>query len=388
MNNAKLALMAAVLASLSVPVLPALAEQPLVVRENFVRDRAPVVQVALLLDTSNSMDGLIDQARTQLWTIVNEFARCKRGGLGPKLQVALYEYGNDGLPSANGFVRLVQPFTSDLDLVSEKLWGLKTNGGSEYCGTVIRAATKELVWADDRDAYRAIFVAGNEPFTQGDVDYRSACSTAIARGIVVNTIHCGPDDAGRSGKWADGARLGEGRYMTIDHDRVIRGIIAPQDEKIRKLSDALNSTYIPFGVEGEKSAARQEAQDAMAASPSAAAAGADVQRAVAKAQHQYNNSSWDLVDAAKDGKVKVAEVTEAELPDEMKKLSVEQRTKYVEEQSAKRSDLQKQINELNADRAKYVAEKQKEATGADTLDSAVIKVVQEQLKERQFEVGN
>jgi hypothetical protein len=30
------------------------------------------VQIALLLDTSNSMDGLIDQARSQLWRVVNE----------------------------------------------------------------------------------------------------------------------------------------------------------------------------------------------------------------------------------------------------------------------------------------------------------------------------
>ena len=34
----------------------------------------PVVQLAILLDTSNSMDGLIAQAKTQLWNIVNEFA--------------------------------------------------------------------------------------------------------------------------------------------------------------------------------------------------------------------------------------------------------------------------------------------------------------------------
>jgi len=37
--------------------------------------RRPVVQIALLLDTSNSMDGLIHQAQTQLWKIVNEMAR-------------------------------------------------------------------------------------------------------------------------------------------------------------------------------------------------------------------------------------------------------------------------------------------------------------------------
>lgn len=46
----------------------------------------PLIQVALLLDTSNSMDGLIDQAKTQLWNIVSEFATAKRDGKTPELQ--------------------------------------------------------------------------------------------------------------------------------------------------------------------------------------------------------------------------------------------------------------------------------------------------------------
>ena len=36
------------------------------------------IQVALLLDTSNSMDGLIDQAKSQLWKMVNELATTKK----------------------------------------------------------------------------------------------------------------------------------------------------------------------------------------------------------------------------------------------------------------------------------------------------------------------
>ena len=38
-----------------------------------ISEEPPRVQLALLLDTSNSMDGLIDQAKSQLWKIVNEF---------------------------------------------------------------------------------------------------------------------------------------------------------------------------------------------------------------------------------------------------------------------------------------------------------------------------
>ncbi|NNC69893.1 MAG: hypothetical protein HKN90_03620, partial [Flavobacteriaceae bacterium] len=51
------------------------------------------IKVALLLDTSNSMDGLINQAKTQLWEIVNELSYAKCEHEDPNLEIALYEYG-------------------------------------------------------------------------------------------------------------------------------------------------------------------------------------------------------------------------------------------------------------------------------------------------------
>lgn len=36
-------------------------------------------------------------------------------------------------------------FSTDLDLVSEKLFGLRTSGGDEYCPAVIFASLKELI---------------------------------------------------------------------------------------------------------------------------------------------------------------------------------------------------------------------------------------------------
>ena len=59
------------------------------------------VKIALLLDTSNSMDGLINQAKAQLWDIVNEFTYARCGNeVRPALQIALYEYGNDDISSS------------------------------------------------------------------------------------------------------------------------------------------------------------------------------------------------------------------------------------------------------------------------------------------------
>jgi hypothetical protein len=102
------------------------------------------VQLAILLDTSGSMDGLIDQARSRLWKIVNELATAKKNGRSPRLQVALYEYGQDTIPAAAGYLRRIVPLSEDLDRISEELFKLRTNGGEEYCGRVIESAVREL----------------------------------------------------------------------------------------------------------------------------------------------------------------------------------------------------------------------------------------------------
>ena len=93
---------------------------------------AKKIKIALLLDTSNSMDGLINQAKSQLWKIVNELALAKCEGEKPTVKIALYEYGNDRLTASEGYIRMVTPLTNDLDQISQDLFGLTTNGGSEF----------------------------------------------------------------------------------------------------------------------------------------------------------------------------------------------------------------------------------------------------------------
>src|SRR4051794_10549830 len=159
----------------------------------------PRVQLAILLDTSSSMQGLIAQAKQQLWRIVNEFIAAKQDGKAPQVEVALYQYGNDSLSPEKGWVEQLAPLTQDLDTLSEKLFSLKTNGGEEYCAWVIRDAVRDLTWDPSPKVYKAIFIAGNEPFSQGPVKYEDSCKNAIEHGIVVNTIHCGSETEGFKG---------------------------------------------------------------------------------------------------------------------------------------------------------------------------------------------
>lgn len=226
------------------------------------------VDVAIFLDTSNSMDGLIQQAKSQLWNIVTEFSKAEKQGKTPILRVSVFEFGNTNLPASEGYIRQVVGLTDNLDKVSEALFGLTTRGGDEYCGKVIDEALTRLGWSEEPNAYKAIFIAGNEPFTQGDVDYRNACKRAIESGVVVNTIHCGNYQQGVSGKWKDGADLAEGKYLNIDQDRKVVHIKCPQDKIIIELNSELNKTYLWFGQKDVREGleANQKTQDSNAAS--------------------------------------------------------------------------------------------------------------------------
>ena len=350
------------------PAVPACPEAARIVDP---REDAPLIQLALLLDTSNSMDGLIEQAQSQLWKIVNEMAGARRRGKAARLEVALYEYGNDRLKPSAGYVRRVLPFTSDLDRVSEELFALTTNGGQEYCGTVIQTALDELQWSRSSADLKVVFIAGNEPFTQGPVDFRKVCRRAHEDGVVINTIHCGGNDEGARTGWREGALLAAGAYGSIDQDRRVEHIAAPQDADISRLGQELNDTYVPYGRGGGYGSSNQVAQD----SNSAKYSGGATQRAMTKANQHYKNSGWDLVDAVGDALVELEKMKEEELPEAMRRLKPGERKAYLEAKAKERRRLQVEIQRLSAARAKHVAamqQKIKPAAGApETLDVAI-----------------
>lgn len=341
---------------------------------------APLVQIAVLLDTSGSMSGLIEQAKTQLWKLVNEFISARQDGKTPVVQVALYEYGKDSLNAETHWIRQIQPLTRDLDKVSEELFALTTNGGEEYCGAVIKRAMADLAWEPNSKVYKAIFIAGNEPFTQGPVNVERSCKDAIAKGIIVNTIHCGNEAEGINGKWNQGALLADGKYLVIDQNQAIVHIEAPQDREIVKLNEELNKTYVAYGSLAPASKQRQLAQDSNAAAK--AEAGSFVQRAVSKASANYFNDSWDLVDASKQKGFDITKVKEADLPEEMKKMSVDERKAFIAQKTVEREEIQKKVLALNKDREAFVAAKRKESAKTDTLDTAMVKALHSQAEKK------
>lgn len=340
-------------------------------------DKSQFIKVAILLDTSNSMDGLIDQAKAQLWEIVNELSYAKCVHDKPNLQIAIYEYGNDHLNADEGYVRQVLAFSEDLDEISKELFSLTTNGGSEYCGKVIQTSLNQLKWGSDPDDLKLIFIAGNEPFTQGKVRYKDAVTNAKEKDITVNTIFCGDYNIGISTYWKDGADLTNGDYISINQNKKTIHIASPYDTEILNLNIKLNRTYVAYGDTGKKKLEIQKEQDDNAKGYSTANA---VSRTVSKSSHLYKNHSWDLVDAYVEDAFKVSEIEKESLPVELKNKSENEIKTYLDNKLKERKAIQGQIQELNAKRKAFVSKQEKN----NDLENAMINAIKSQAKKKNY----
>lgn len=313
-------------------------------------NNSPKIQVALLLDTSNSMDGLIDQAKSRLWDIVNTLTTLKFQGKAPQIEIALYEYGNDYLSESSGYIRQVMSFSNDLDLLSEKLFALRTNGGLEYCGAVIRESINRLTWTDGKSDMKLIYIAGNESFDQGKVSYKEAIRSAVSRDVYVNTIYCGNRKQGIRESWENGAELGKGKYFNIDSDRKVRYISTPYDDRISECNLKLNSTYIGYGVSGAEKQMNQVRQDENAKSISKENYAA---RTVSKSKQVYKNTSWDLVDYYEENN-SLKDVKKSDLPKELQNKSEKEIEQMIQDKQKERKTIQKEIADLAVKRQEYI----------------------------------
>ena len=340
------------------------------------------ILIALLLDTSNSMDGLIDQAKSQLWRLVNELSHAKcDNSQKPKIKIALYEYGNDRLPSSENYIRLVNGLTDDLDVISEKLFSLSTNGGNEYCGAVINTSLQQLDWSSSDADLKLIFIAGNEPFNQGSVPFKEACNRANAKGIVINTIYCGDYNEGIYTSWKNGATITGGTYMNIDHNAKTVYVVTPYDDQLDVLNTRLNATYIYYGTSGVSKKELQLQQDSNADKYGKQN---KVERAISKSSHVYDNGTWDLVDATKKDAKVLDKVDAATLPDEMKNMTAQQRRTYVDEKSKERAAIQNEIQALSTKRSEYIVANASKNGQETMLDAVMLKSVKEKAKTKKM----
>lgn len=379
-------LMISTLCGMEAPVLPDILKphkiiNPITLPTTFTRT-GPTIQIGILLDTSSSMNGLINQAKEQLWKIVNEVAKANKDNEDVVIQVGLFEYGKESLPEYEGFLQILSPLTSDLDKVSEALFELNTNGGEEYAGKVILEAVNRFVWSDNKDDLKLIIIAGNESFGQGDVPYVEAIKKARANNIIINTIFCGDSNEGIKLGWKRGAKLGGGRYFNINHNSQREYVATPYDDDIISLGNSLNDTYINYGNQQKRREKRENTikQDSNAKELSKSSY---IERNIVKSKKQYTEATSDMVTAYIDDAPSIAKISKDELPQELQDKNPEEIKQIVEEKKQKRLSIQKEIKVLEYKRDEFIA-KANSSDNEKDLGSVIIKSIRKQATENGF----
>ena len=201
------------------------------------------VQVVLCLDASGSMDELFVEVADSLNMLVNTMTRCRLDGKKARVNLGIVVYGQ---AMDNGAPRVLTPFTTDVKSMRSKLKEIQCDGAVEPCGEVIDFALNNFEWnmRDRQDILKVIFIAGNEDFKQGTLDYRTAMHKAKRRNVIVNTIYCypgGEEEAAMTpeGKeWADAATLSDGMGLVITMDGSTPAG-SPDDAKLLAAAKAL-----------------------------------------------------------------------------------------------------------------------------------------------------
>ncbi|MEZ4773871.1 MAG: hypothetical protein R3D00_11870 [Bacteroidia bacterium] len=303
------------------------------------------VQIALILDTSWSMETVLEYTKGTFWIFVDEILRQNDQYYTPELEFALYEYGNPTLKRKTQFIRQVVPFTSDLDKISEELYYLSVNHsirGKSFSGAALLRATDELNWSEKPGDQKMMIIAGNENFRKGPVDYQRAIALARRKGIIVNTVFAGDYRKGIQLWWQDAAFLGNGMYRNVETSIPLEKYYYPTvfDAQICYFNTQLNYTYLPYGSQGNYSWNRCLEQDKFALRFGEAY---ESIRALAKCRPGYRVPGWDLIDAIDTRQIKLEEIAEADLPEVLKNISREEQLAYLERMRKSRDEIKLRI---------------------------------------------
>jgi Mg-chelatase subunit ChlD len=361
-----------------------------------VKEKAkkPKVEVVFCLDTTGSMGGLIDGAKQKIWAICNQIAGGKPT---PDLKVGLVAYRDRG----DEYVTKVFDLTSDLDTVHAELKKFVANGGGDEPESVNQAlddSVNKIKWSTDKKTLRIIFLVGDAaPHMDypDDVKYPVSCKKAVEKGIIINTIQCGTS-AECTKYWKDIAVKSEGSYAAIPQEGGVVAVATPFDARLAELNTELTRTTVVYGKKADRDmvAAGFEAVTKLPEKEAAERAGfAGKTRAPAPGLAGRSDPSAskpgepgagpvDLVTEVKDGRVKLKDLKDENLPEDFKKLKTEkERKEYLEKLEKKRAELNKEAIELDKKRSEYIKkELETKGKGKDSFDGNVLEMLRKQAK--------
>jgi hypothetical protein len=343
---------------------------------------APEIEVCFVLDTTGSMGGLIEGAKAKIWSIANQMIAAEPT---PRLKIGLIGYRDRG----DDYITKVFGLSEDIDAVYAHLQKFQAAGGGDGPESVNQAlaeAASQMSWSPDRKVLKIIFLVGDYPphmDYDDDVPYTKTCKNAVRKDLIINTIQCG-SNAGTTPIWQEIAHAAEGSFVAIGQTGDMEVIASPYDAELARLNRDVGRTIVAYGGASSQRAVRTKQ---VLAEEAAAPAMAD-RLAFNSATGKVVQGGGDLVDDTRSGEVDLDELPEAELPEEMKGMSAAEKKQHLAEQSTKRAELQKQIDELLVKRKAYLDAEQARLAAegrGSAFDQEVTQILRAQAKRKGIE---
>jgi Mg-chelatase subunit ChlD len=352
-------------------------------------DKKPKIEVVFVLDTTGSMSGLIEAAKNKIWSIATTMAQANPS---PEVKMGLVGYRDRG----DDYITTISALSIDLDKVYKDLMQYSAYGGGDSPESVNQAlheAVNKLQWDESPNTYKVIFLVGDEsPHMdyQDDIKYQESCALANKKGIIINTIQCGNSPTTVK-YWIEIANKGKGTYFQISQNGGSIVYESPYDKEINKISEELDNSRIYYGnsediKNGQK---RQEWSKEInnKASVSSLASRACYNNSKTGEANAFSNK--ELINDIEKSIVKLEDLSDDQLPEEIKKIKKENRKATIESNIKKRKDLKDKLDKLTNSRQIFIQElASKKTDEKDSFDSKVFECVQSQAKLKDITIKN
>jgi Mg-chelatase subunit ChlD len=343
----------------------------------------PVIEVVFVLDTTGSMGPLIEGAKRKIWSIATTLIDCSPDA---EIRMGLVAYRDIG----DDYVTKTFDLTTDIQGLYADLLQLRARGGGDWPESVNEAllvGVTKMSWSRGRDSTRIIFLVGDAPphmdYAQ-DMKYPDVMRLARARDITVNTVQAGnARDTERT--WREIAQMARGEYMSIPQDGgKIVVIETPYDREIIELQGRINRTVVPYGSPTQQRTTRSRVEGLFAAP---APVTSDMAGYMAKRAAQPGRvaeaitGSGDLVGDVASGRQALSSLPEAEMPDELRRMSPAERQAHIDRQMGERRTLNETLAELVSRRDRHMADARRKAPRptTDSFDQAVERTLRSQI---------
>ncbi|MFC2129257.1 hypothetical protein ACFLQX_00600, partial [Bacteroidota bacterium] len=218
----------------------------------------------------------------------------------------------------------------------------------------------------------------------------ASCKIANKQGIVINTIKLGIQCQEAIPHFKAIAKATNGVYQQLGQDANDVIIDTPYDDSISYYSNKIDASKIYYGSEEVQSAmnAKQEAALGLydKSSKNAVASRARFSLSKSGAKNFYGEN--ELVQQLIDKEVRLEDIEEDELPENMKKMDVEERKEYVAKLEVERGVYLSKLQQLTIQRSAFIDSIKNEDPERSSFSDDVFEVVKKQAAKKGVEFIN